>query len=115
MPEQIIKLFDKSSSTYNIDNNYNKYITDTNVLYMTRIQEERFKNKTKYNELANSYNLTLDDLNKCNKDIIILHPLPRVNEISRDVDSHPAAKYFAQAKYGMYLRMALLNYVFGKL
>jgi len=112
MPDKIIKLFDGSSSTYNIDNNYNKYITDTDVLYMTRIQKERFESNDEYNKVANSYNLTLDDLNDCNKDMIILHPLPRVNEISTDVDSHPSAKYFKQAKYGMYLRMSLLSYVF---
>ena len=111
MPNKIIEMIDNSSSTYTIDTQYQDYLSNTDVLYMTRVQEERFENIEDYKKVANFYNLTVNDIP--NENMIILHPLPRVNEISVDVDNHPNAKYFDQARYGMYLRMSLLNYALG--
>ena len=111
MPNSILEHFKKGDSTYQIEKDYKKHLLNSDVFYMTRIQQERFPNPQEYEEVANCYRLTLEDL----KDYpnIVLHPLPRVNEICPQVDSHPAAKYFSQAKYGLYMRMSLLYSVFG--
>ena len=84
------------------------------VLYMTRIQKERFEDLAEYEKLKGSYVLTRDILFKGNKDITIMHPLPRVDEISSDVDDLPNAAYFRQAHNGVYVRMALLALVMGR-
>ena len=78
------------------------------ILYMTRVQRERFFNEEDYVRLRDSYILTKDKLKKAKSSLIILHPLPRVNEISTDVDSDPRAAYFKQVLYGKYVRMALI-------
>ncbi len=83
-------------------------IADLDVLYMTRVQKERFFNEEDYLRLKDSYILTPDKLTNAKKDLSILHPLPRVNEISTLVDSDPRACYFRQAKNGKYIRMALI-------
>jgi aspartate carbamoyltransferase catalytic subunit len=84
------------------------------VLYMTRIQKERFEDLAEYERMKGSYVLTRDILSKGNKDITIMHPLPRVDEISLDVDDLPNAAYFRQAHNGVYVRMALLALVMGR-
>ena len=84
-------------------------VMDTlDIVYMTRVQRERFFNEEDYLRLRDSYILTADKLRAAKSDMIIMHPLPRVNEISTDVDSDPRACYFKQAKYGKYIRMALI-------
>jgi aspartate carbamoyltransferase len=84
------------------------------VLYMTRIQKERFEDSAEYEKLKGSYVLTRGILSKGNKDITIMHPLPRVDEISSNVDDLPNAAYFRQAHNGVYVRMALLALVMGR-
>ena len=81
---------------------------ELDVLYMTRVQRERFFNEEDYLRLKDSYILTPEKLQSAKDDMIILHPLPRVNEISTAVDSDPRACYFKQAKYGKFVRMALI-------
>ncbi|MBQ7802142.1 MAG: aspartate carbamoyltransferase [Oscillospiraceae bacterium] len=81
---------------------------ELDVLYMTRVQKERFFNEADYIRLKDTYILTPDKLEPAKKDMIIMHPLPRVNEISVTVDDDPRAAYFRQAKNGMYIRMALI-------
>lgn len=78
------------------------------ILYMTRVQRERFFNEADYIRLKDSYVLTLNKLENAKKDLCIMHPLPRVNEISVEVDSDPRACYFKQAQNGKYIRMALI-------
>lgn len=78
------------------------------VLYMTRIQRERFTDPLEYDRLKGVYVLTRSKLRSAKKDLMILHPLPRVDEIAQDVDDDPRAMYFEQARYGMFARMALL-------
>ena len=78
------------------------------ILYMTRVQKERFFNEADYIRLKDTYILTPDKLEPAKKDLVIMHPLPRVNEISVAVDDDPRAHYFAQAKNGMFIRMALI-------
>jgi aspartate carbamoyltransferase catalytic subunit len=84
------------------------------ILYMTRIQKERFDDPAEYEGLKGRYILTRDILEKGNREITIMHPLPRVDEISTDVDALPNAAYFRQAHNGVFLRMALLAMVMGR-
>ena len=81
---------------------------ELDVLYMTRVQRERFFNEADYIRLKDTYILTPDKLVPAKKDMIVMHPLPRVNEISVAVDDDPRAMYFPQAKNGMFIRMALI-------
>ncbi len=83
------------------------------MLYMTRVQKERFFNEADYIRLKDSYIVDLQKLEKAKSDMIILHPLPRVNEISVEVDKDERAAYFKQAKYGMFVRMALIMKLLG--
>lgn len=88
-------------------------IPELDVLYMTRIQRERFFDAAEYERLKDSYVLTPEKLVPAKEDMIILHPLPRVNEISVQVDKDKRACYFKQAKYGKYMRMALILKLLG--
>lgn len=81
---------------------------DLDILYMTRVQKERFFNEEDYVRMKDFYILTKDKLTLAKEDMLILHPLPRVNEISVEVDDDPRAVYFKQAQYGVYVRMALI-------
>lgn len=85
-----------------------EYIDELDILYMTRVQKERFFNEADYIRLKDYYILTLDKLKNAKKDLCIMHPLPRVNEIAREVDNDPRACYFKQVEYGRYIRMALI-------
>jgi len=77
-------------------------------LYMTRVQKERFFNEEDYIRLKDTFILDRKKMQYANDDMLVLHPLPRVNEIATEVDSDPRAAYFKQANYGVYLRMALI-------
>ncbi|AWZ47983.1 aspartate carbamoyltransferase [Hathewaya limosa] len=88
-------------------------IDEADILYMTRVQRERFFNEQDYIRLKDSYIINADKMNLAKKDMIVMHPLPRVNEISIEVDKDPRASYFKQAKYGMYVRMALIAKLLG--
>ena len=83
------------------------------ILYMTRVQRERFFNEADYIRLKDSYILTPDKLKTAKQDLAILHPLPRVNEISVAVDKDPRACYFKQVRCGKYIRMALILKLLG--
>ena len=89
-------------------NNIEEYMKELDVLYMTRVQKERFFNEEDYLRLKDYYILTKEKLKKAKKDLIILHPLPRVTEIAKEVDEDKRAKYFEQAYNGVYIRMALI-------
>ena len=86
---------------------------ELDILYMTRVQRERFFNEEDYLRLKDSYILTPDKLQNAKEDLRILHPLPRVNEISVTVDNDPRACYFKQVQYGKYIRMALILKLLG--
>ncbi|MBQ2753249.1 MAG: aspartate carbamoyltransferase [Firmicutes bacterium] len=83
------------------------------ILYMTRVQRERFFNEADYIRLKDSYILTMDKLGNAKEDLTIMHPLPRVNEIAVAIDDDPRAKYFEQAQNGKYIRMALILKLLG--
>ncbi len=85
-----------------------RFMPELDILYMTRVQKERFFNEQDYIRLKDSYILNTEKLESAKSDLTVLHPLPRVNEIAVAVDSDPRAKYFEQAKNGKYIRMALI-------
>ena len=89
-------------------------ISETDVLYVTRVQQERFVDQSVYEKVNRSYAVNIDTMDIAKERMIVMHPLPRVDEISRAVDEDPRAAYFRQMEYGMYVRMALLALVFGK-
>ena len=107
----------RSDSTYNLkenlsfteSENLDEYIEDLDVLYVTRIQKERFPDEEEYVKVKGSYVIGQDVVNKMKDDAILLHPLPRLDEISPDVDSSKQAKYFQQAEYGKFTRAAILS------
>ena len=88
-------------------------LPELDILYMTRVQKERFFNEEDYVRLKNFYILTKEKMALAPKDMYVLHPLPRVNEISVEVDDDPRAVYFQQAQYGVYVRMALILTLLG--
>jgi aspartate carbamoyltransferase catalytic subunit len=92
-----------------------QHLRELDVIYMTRVQKERFADLAEYEKVKGSYRLTGDDLAKAKKSSIVMHPLPRLDEVDPDVDSTPHAKYFPQVGYGVVLRMALLALVLGVL
>ncbi len=111
MPENIKMLLDPEDyiETESLDD----VIGDLDILYMSRVQRERFVNEEEYIRLKDFFILDKQKMAKAREDMIVLHPLPRVNEIAVEVDSDPRAKYFKQAKYGMYVRMALICKLLG--
>jgi aspartate carbamoyltransferase catalytic subunit len=108
MPEEILEMLRKENIAHTITDNLEKAIADLDVLYMTRIQKERFADVSEYNRLKGVYVLDREKLTTARRDMVVLHPLPRVDEISTDVDGDERAWYFKQAQFGVYARMALL-------
>lgn len=109
LPEYVKEeILDKNNIQYIETNDIEEYIGDLDILYMTRVQKERFFNEEDYLRLKDYYILNKEKLEKAKKDLCIMHPLPRVNEISVEVDDDPRACYFKQARYGKYIRMALI-------
>eukprot|EP01091_Cochliopodium_minus_P014955 TRINITY_DN519_c0_g1_i1.p1 TRINITY_DN519_c0_g1~~TRINITY_DN519_c0_g1_i1.p1 ORF type:complete len:345 (-),score=106.25 TRINITY_DN519_c0_g1_i1:42-1076(-) len=114
-----LKMSDSIIDTYlkgcevNISTDLKSVIPKTDVLYVTRVQKERFEDIEEYERLKDAYIINNDMLKDSKKGMIIMHPLPRVNEIHPEVDNHPSARYFKQVSYGMYLRMTLLAGVLG--
>ncbi|MGL5314328.1 MAG: aspartate carbamoyltransferase [Peptostreptococcaceae bacterium] len=94
-------------------NNLDDVIGSLDVLYMTRVQQERFEDKEEYDRLKDYYILNATKMKKARPDMLVMHPLPRVNEIDVDVDADDRAVYFKQAKYGMFVRMALIMKLLG--
>lgn len=89
-------------------------LPDTDVLYVTRVQKERFEDTAMYEKVKEAFVITPDVLATAKKDMVVMHPLPRVTEISLECDDDPRAAYFRQMEYGMFVRMALLAMVLGK-
>ena len=114
IPEYIKKdVLDKNNIEYVETKDIEEYMGELDVLYMTRVQKERFFNEEDYIRLKDYYILNKEKLEKEKKDLCIMHPLPRVNEISTDVDEDPRACYFKQAEYGKFIRMALILKLLG--
>jgi aspartate carbamoyltransferase catalytic subunit len=109
IPEYIKKeILDKNNIEYIETHDIEEYMHELDILYMTRVQKERFFNEDDYVRLKDYYILNKEKLKNAKNDLCIMHPLPRVNEISTDVDDDERACYFRQANYGKYIRMALI-------
>ena len=109
LPEYIVKeVIEKNNIEFVETTNLEEVMPELDILYMTRVQRERFFNEQDYIRLKDSYILTPEKLETAKEDMCILHPLPRVNEIAVAVDNDKRAKYFEQAKNGKYIRMALI-------
>ena len=110
LPDYIkYEVLDRYNVQYTEDTSLEDNIPKLDVLYMTRVQKERFFNEQDYIRLKDSYVLTPEKLEDAKSDLCIMHPLPRVNEISVSVDNDPRACYFKQVLYGKYIRMALIK------
>jgi len=114
MPEKYLAPLNRAGVNYKIINEWTGELGDIDVLYITRVQKERFASETDYNKVKNDFILTLQQVKQLPKDAIILHPLPRVNEIAEEVDDDPRAYYFKQVENGLFMRMALLDYIYSK-
>jgi aspartate carbamoyltransferase catalytic subunit len=108
VPDYILDLLKAKNIPYEEVIRLDDVIPQLDILYMTRVQKERFFNEEEYVRLKDFYILTTDKLSLAKDDMLILHPLPRVNEIDVEVDNDPRAVYFQQAKFGVYVRMALM-------
>ncbi|MEE8232311.1 MAG: aspartate carbamoyltransferase [Thermoplasmata archaeon] len=113
MPREILERVGELGGEPEETENLQEAIQKADVLYVTRIQKERFPDAQEYQRVAGSYRIDLRILRNAKKDLIILHPLPRVTEIAPEVDRTPHARYFRQAFNGVPIRMALLNLILG--
>ena len=112
MPEYITKELDGKIPYYET-NNLEEVIAEADILYMSRVQKERFVSEEEYLRLKDYFILDKDKMQHAKSDMIVMHPLPRVNEISPEIDNDPRCIYFKQVKFGMYIRMALIMKILG--
>ena len=115
LPSYYLDYLESKGIKYHELEDFTEVGNELDVLYCTRIQRERFADPVEYQKVANSYEISRDNIESLAKNTIILHPLPRVNEISPTVDDDPRARYFYQAKNGVYTRAALLGIVAGSI
>ena len=114
VPDYIVKdVLEANGIPYKETRSLEESMPELDILYMTRVQKERFFNEEDYIRLKNSYILTKEKMSLAKPDMAVLHPLPRVNEIALDVDDDPRAAYFEQVQNGVYVRMALIMTLLG--
>lgn len=113
MPDEYKHLLDKKGIPYQEHRDIADNLNDADIIYMTRVQRERFSDPLEYEKVKNVYILRDSMLTNTKSNMRILHPLPRVNEINPDVDSNPKAYYFEQALNGVYTRMAIISRILG--
>ena len=114
MPEKVIAEIDARGIPQASYDNLEAVLAGTDVLYVTRVQKERFGDLTEYESVRGAFVISPQTLSAAKDRMIVMHPLPRVGEITMDVDADPRAAYFRQMEYGLYVRMALLAMVLGK-
>ena len=113
MPREYKDFLDSKGIEYIETTSLDEYLNETDILYMTRVQQERFTDPMEYERVKDVYRLEASMLANVKENMKILHPLPRVNEIDQDVDETPYAYYFKQAENGLYVRMAIISYLLG--
>ncbi len=113
MPSKYLKYLDSKHIPYEATASLEEHLNDCDILYMTRVQQERFPSKEDYDKVKDVYELHASMLSGVKPNMKILHPLPRITEIATDVDDTPYAYYFQQARNGMYVRMAVISYLLG--
>ena len=114
LPEEQREMLESAGVTYRELESLEESLPEADVLYMTRVQRERFTDPSEYDRFKDAYTLDMQVLQHARETLAILHPLPRVQEIAREVDIHPHAAYFRQAHYGVAVRKALLALILGK-
>ena len=114
MPREVMDEVDAKGTAQAEFNSLEKVLPETDVLYVTRVQKERFEDPADYEKVKSAYVIDPEIMKAAKQDMIVMHPLPRVGEISVDFDDDPRAAYFRQMEYGLYVRMALLAMVLGK-
>ena len=113
MPKEYKDFLDAKGIEYIETTSLDEYLNDCDILYMTRVQQERFTDLMEYERVKDVYTLNASMLGSVKDNMKILHPLPRVTEIDQDVDETPYAYYFKQAENGLYVRMAIISYLLG--
>ena len=113
MPKEYKQVLDSKGIEYIETTSIDEYLNDCDILYMTRVQQERFTDPMEYERVKDVYTLSAGMLTDVKQNMKILHPLPRVTEITQDVDETPYAYYFKQAENGLYVRMAIISYLLG--
>ena len=114
MPEDVLAEVQASGTPQASFSTLEEVLPESDVVYVTRVQKERFADEAEYEKVRGSYIISPETLKIAKEDMIVMHPLPRVGEISMELDSDPRAAYFRQVEYGLYVRMALLAMVLGK-
>lgn len=114
LPEEYRIYLNENNLPYEEYTTLGDHVDDCDILYMTRVQRERFSDPLEYEKVKNVYVLHNDMINGSKPNMKVLHPLPRVNEISMDVDASPKAYYFQQARNGVYTRMAIISSILGR-
>lgn len=114
MPAEILEELEEAKTPFAVHGSLDSVLPATDVLYVTRVQKERFEEPAAYDAVKDEFVVTPATLEAAKERMIVMHPLPRVNEIAMEVDADPRAAYFRQMEYGMYVRMALLAMVLGK-
>ena len=114
MPKEVMDEVDAKGIPQAEFSTLEKVLPETDVLYVTRVQKERFEDPADYEKVKGAYVIDPDVMKAAKQEMIVMHPLPRVGEISVDFDDDPRAAYFRQMEYGLYVRMALLAMVLGK-
>jgi aspartate carbamoyltransferase len=114
IPQYIVEELGKFNVQQNEYRELDPVLAETDVLYVTRVQKERFEDLAVYEQVKGAYVITPETMKKAKQQMIVMHPLPRVGEIAMEVDDDPRAAYFRQMEYGLYVRMALLAMVLGK-
>ena len=113
MPKEYKNFLDSKGIEYTETTSLEEHLNDCDILYMTRVQQERFTDPMEYERVKDVYTLNASMLGNVKENMKILHPLPRVTEINQDVDDTPNAYYFKQAENGLYVRMAIISYLLG--
>lgn len=114
MPEGVLEDLRANGVSFQVHEGLDDCLPEVDVLYVTRVQKERFKDPAEYARVKDAFVITPETLEKAKSEMIVMHPFPRVNEIDHALDSDPRAAYFRQIEYGLYVRMALLAMVMGR-
>jgi aspartate carbamoyltransferase catalytic subunit len=115
IPPYVRSDLDALGTSYTEQNDFNDKLGKVDALYVTRLQKERFFSEEEYFRMRNSYSVNKETLEKAKEGMLVLHPLPRNEEIHPEVDTTPNAGYFRQARYGLQMRMALISLCLGVL
>jgi aspartate carbamoyltransferase catalytic subunit len=113
VPPEFIEELDARGTVYSEDEDFFSIAPDVDILYTTRIQQERFPDPVEYEKVKNAYRIDREAIDRIGGDVTLMHPLPRLAEISRDLDDHPGAAYFEQARNGVTVRKAVLSMLLG--